>query len=125
MRVGPRHYLTGGLCAVIVALAVADLLLLNVNERREELAQLHACGWRPVHVAGLIVLEGVLLGLVGGLCGVLGGGVLMWAAFGGSATGLAIGALVLPLPVAAAMLGALLPALAALRGTVAGRTRGE
>jgi len=68
---------------------------------------------------------GLLLGLLGGLCGVLGGGVLMWAAFGGSATGPAIGALVLPLPMAAAMLGALLPALAALRGTVAGRARWE
>jgi len=115
MKVGPRHYLTCILCAGVAALAVADLLLLNIGERRQELAQLQACGWRPRDVARLILGEGALLGVFGGALGVLGAGALMWGGFGSTALeGFGVAALALPLPILAGTMGAVVPALAAL-----------
>lgn len=52
-------------------LSVADLLLLQVRERQQEIGLLQALGWRPALVQRLFVQEGILLALVGALPGVL------------------------------------------------------
>lgn len=62
----------GGLFAVLLTfLSVADLLLLQVRERRHEIGVLRATGWRPAHVQRLFVQEGLFLALVGTIPGVL------------------------------------------------------
>ncbi|HEX6419326.1 MAG TPA: ABC transporter permease [Acidimicrobiales bacterium] len=105
------------------AVAVGDVLYLNVRERAPELAVLRATGWTERHVARLVVREGALLGLAGSVVGAVAGlaaaavfagevttGLWVTAAVGVVAgTALAAGAAVAPaqlsrrVPVAAAL----------------------
>ena len=52
-------------------LSVADLLLLQVRERQQEIGLLRAVGWRPVFVQRMFILEGLSLAFCGALPGVL------------------------------------------------------
>lgn len=52
-------------------LSVADLLLMQVRERQQEIGVLQAVGWRPRLVQGLFAREGVLLALLGAVPGAL------------------------------------------------------
>ncbi|HEU5201029.1 MAG TPA: FtsX-like permease family protein [Ktedonobacterales bacterium] len=52
-------------------LSVADLLLLQVRERQQEIGVLQAVGWRPRLIQGLFAREGVLLALLGAVPGAL------------------------------------------------------
>ncbi len=65
-----------GITIALAALAVADVLYLNLRERAPELATLRATGWRDRHVVRLILLEGIGLGLLGSAVG-LGVGLLV------------------------------------------------
>jgi putative ABC transport system permease protein len=65
-----------GITIALAALAVADVLYLNLRERAPELATLRATGWRDGHVVRLILLEGIGLGLLGSAVG-LGVGLLV------------------------------------------------
>ncbi len=56
---------------LLTFLCVADLLLLQVRERRKEIGLLQAVGWRPRLVEQLFVQEGMALALMGTLPGVL------------------------------------------------------
>ncbi len=60
-----------GCLAAVVAL-VANAMVLSVQGRVSELAVLQTLGYRPGLVARLIVCEGVLLGMAGGLIGAAG-----------------------------------------------------
>jgi hypothetical protein len=67
---GPQ--IAGGVFAVLLTfLSVADLLLLQVRERQQEIGLLQAVGWRPVLVQRLFVQEGIILALVGSIPGAL------------------------------------------------------
>ncbi len=58
--------IAGGACAVLLTfLSVADLLLIQVRERRQEIGLLQAVGWRPNVVRRLLMQEGLMLALVG------------------------------------------------------------
>jgi len=64
--------IAGAVFAVILTfLSVADLLLLQVRERQQEIGLLRAVGWRPVFVQRMFIQEGLLLALCGALPGVL------------------------------------------------------
>ncbi len=64
--------LAGCLVAVMLAfLSVADLLLLQVRERRHEVGLLQAVGWQARHVQRLFVREGIMLAALSTLPGVL------------------------------------------------------
>ncbi len=64
--------ITGAVFAVILTfLSVADLLLLQVRERQQEIGLLQAVGWRPVFVQRMFIQEGLLLAFCGALPGVL------------------------------------------------------
>jgi cell division protein FtsX len=64
--------LAGALFAVVLTfLSVADLLLLQVHERRREIGLLQAIGWRPAQVQRLFLQEGLVLATLGTLPGVL------------------------------------------------------
>lgn len=64
--------IAGCVIAVLLSfLSVADLLLLQVRERQQEIGLLQAIGWRPGPVQRLFVQEGLTLALVSTLPGVL------------------------------------------------------
>jgi putative ABC transport system permease protein len=104
-------YLSVGLAIALGGLSVADVLFLNLKERAPELVTLRTAGWRDSHLARLIVMEGVGIGLVGAMLGALIG-LALGLAVGGplerlaEATGLAAVA-----GIAVAGLASLLPAL--------------
>jgi putative ABC transport system permease protein len=52
--------------------------LLSTLSRRKELALLQAVGWRRRHVAGLVLGEAAILGLLGGLCAVALAMLIAW-----------------------------------------------
>jgi len=52
-------------------LSVADLLLLQVRERQQEIGLLQAVGWRPGWIQRLFVQGGLTLALIGAIPGVL------------------------------------------------------
>jgi ABC-type antimicrobial peptide transport system permease subunit len=55
----------GGLGLVLGTIGLAAILLRNVLERRKELALLRAVGFRPRHVAAMVIAENLLLLLLG------------------------------------------------------------
>ena len=64
--------IAGGVFTVLLTLlSVADLLLLQVRERQQEIGLLQAVGWRPRMVHRLFVQEGLTLALIGTIPGVL------------------------------------------------------
>ncbi len=56
---------------VLTFLSVADLLLLQVRERQQEIGLLQAVGWRPWAIQRLFVQEGLFLAMMGTVSGVL------------------------------------------------------
>jgi hypothetical protein len=55
----------GGLGLILGTVGLAAVLLRNVLERRKELALLRAVGFRPRHVAAMVIAENLLLLLLG------------------------------------------------------------
>lgn len=71
LEVQPYHYIMVGSAIIISVLTVADHLAVGVLERRHELALLQAIGWRAGAVRVSLLMEGVWLGLCGGIVGAL------------------------------------------------------
>lgn len=68
-----------GIFLTIVLLGVVNTLLMSVLERVREIGTMLAVGMRRSQIVGLFVLEGAVLGLVGGLLGAaLGTLVVLW-----------------------------------------------
>jgi ABC-type antimicrobial peptide transport system permease subunit len=108
VQVRTADYLAVGAALVLGGLAVADVLYLNLRDRSAEIATLRATGWRERQLTWLVALEGLGLGLVGGVAGA-GPGLLAAWAFTGSLTG------AMPLVAsAAAVLGVLIAVAASL-----------
>ncbi len=64
--------IAGSVFALLLTfLSVADLLLLQVRERQQEIGVLQAVGWRPRLVQRLFAREGILLALIGAVPGAL------------------------------------------------------
>lgn len=64
--------LAGALFAMLLTFSsVADLLLLQVRERQQEIGLLRAVGWRPGIVRRLFMHEGLTLAIIGAVPGVL------------------------------------------------------
>lgn len=60
-----------GVILVIMALILGNTLAMGLRERTPELGAMRAIGFLPEHVRRLALSEGVLLGAVGGLAGVI------------------------------------------------------
>ncbi|MFC6016569.1 FtsX-like permease family protein [Plantactinospora solaniradicis] len=90
------------------AVAVADVLYLNIRDRAAELATLRATGWTEPALARLAAYEGVGIGLLGATTGAALGLAGTAALVGGLGTGLLVTAVV------TAVAGTLLAGLAAL-----------
>jgi putative ABC transport system permease protein len=56
-----------------------NTMLMSVLERTREIGVLRALGWQRRQVVGMILKESLVLGLVGGVCGILLGMGLVWA----------------------------------------------
>jgi putative ABC transport system permease protein len=110
VQVHGADFVAVGLTITLAALSVADVLYLNLRERAAEIATLKTIGWAWRHIAGVVLLEGLILGLLGSV--------------GGAAIGLLVGRFVFSVPlgslgiacaaaaaggVAAALVASLLP----------------
>ena len=61
----------------MASVAVANTLLMAVNERTFEIGVLAALGWSPQRILRLILIEGVLMSAAGGAIGIILGAVTM------------------------------------------------
>jgi len=69
------------LLAVFVGgVGMLNTMLMSVLERTREIGVLRALGWRQRRVLGMVLREALLLGVVGGACGILLGVGLAWIA---------------------------------------------
>jgi ABC-type antimicrobial peptide transport system permease subunit len=110
-------YLSVALAIALGGLSVADVLVLNLKERAPELVTLRTTGWRESHLARLVVMEGVGIGVVGALLGA-GVGLALAVAVGGPVGRVVSAALLAALAgVAVAALASLVPALLTSRMT--------
>ena len=100
-------YLAIGVVLLLAAVAIADVVALNVRERSAELAALRAFGWTNRQVSGVIMRECLLLGALASIPGAILGLVV------GSLTGVPITALLLP-AAAAVLIGTVIAGLAGL-----------
>ncbi len=105
LQVSGLDFLAVGLIVGLSALALADVLYVNLRERQAELVTLKTFGWSDRHLQELVALEAALLGAAGSLGGALAGIVL------GALVGLPLLTLLVAALVACA--GGLLVALAA------------
>ncbi|MBU4224385.1 MAG: FtsX-like permease family protein, partial [Chloroflexi bacterium] len=71
VRIERFHYTIVAIGFVLAALSTINGLLGSIFERRREIGVLKAVGWRTGDVAWLFVIEGLLLGLLGGAVGAL------------------------------------------------------
>jgi len=98
------HLAVALLCALVAALTVGDLTLLNARERRREMGLLRAVGWRAGDVVRVFLWEAAWIGLVGGLLGsglALGGFAALGPAWSGGMLWVVLGGLALPALVSA------------------------
>jgi len=71
-------FLAIGLIVVVAALNIVSTLILMVNDKIREIGTLTAMGARSSGIASIFVLQGLLIGLVGAVSGLLLGSGLAW-----------------------------------------------
>ena len=59
------------LAVFIGAVGMLNTMLMSVLERTREIGVLRSLGWRRRQVLGMILKESLVLGVVGGICGIL------------------------------------------------------
>jgi cell division protein FtsX len=105
------HYAIVGIGFGLAALSLANSLLAGVLERRREIGVLKAVGWRTSAVARLFLVEGALIGALGGLAGAVLGLAVFVGLYETVSPSLGwIGAVGVGLPVEVGLLAALYPA---------------
>jgi putative ABC transport system permease protein len=55
----------------IMLLILGNTIAMSVRERTHEYGVLLAVGFRPRHIGGFIIGEGIAIGLLGGVCGLI------------------------------------------------------
>jgi len=71
LQVRGLDYLAVGLLVALSALALADVLYVNLRERQAELVTLRSVGWADAELRRLVGFEAGILGLLGSLTGSL------------------------------------------------------
>lgn len=92
-RIKGVDFLAVAVTIALAGLSIADVLFLNLRERAAELVTLRTVGWTDGHLRRLIALEGLALGLVGGLAGAVLAFLVGALALGVPAAPLALSAL--------------------------------
>ncbi|MEQ9885060.1 ABC transporter permease [Pectobacterium zantedeschiae] len=89
----------GGISLLVGGVGVMNVMVMNVSERRREIGVRMALGARPRDIAGLFLLEAIVLSacgaLIGAVCGVVAAWLFVffsdWSAFSLSALSLPLG----------------------------------
>jgi putative ABC transport system permease protein len=71
-------YLAVGFVIGLAALSVADVLYLNLRERQAELVTLRTLGWQQHHLAKVVLIEALTIGILASAAGVLSGFLIGW-----------------------------------------------
>jgi hypothetical protein len=105
--------LAGAACIVLLgAVAIADVLFLNIRERSGELAALRAMGWPGRAMVTLVAVEATVIGAIGSSLGAATGAILAATIAGGEPAAVATVALAVGAGgVLVALAAAVLPAL--------------
>jgi putative ABC transport system permease protein len=78
-------------CLIAVLALVANAIVLSVQDRVKEHAVLQTLGYTPAAIGRLVITEGLLVGILGGLAGTaLAAGVLAWRTMSLTTEGLSI-----------------------------------
>ena len=111
VHIGGFQLAIAGISFLVAGIAIADILLITVIERRHEIGILKAIGWRSADITRLFLYEGVFFGLSGGITGVFLGIILVstilditWS------QGALIGVTALLIPFAVGLISAIFPA---------------
>ncbi|HET7522068.1 MAG TPA: ABC transporter permease [Bacillales bacterium] len=116
LEVGAAHFAVTAVALLMATLVIAQVMRQNVSERRPQFALMKAVGWRNNGIRLSLWLEGGLMGLCAGVAGLLLASGLIFVTYGEIphediwfllATG--------TIPMAAGLLGAMLPAEKAAR----------
>jgi putative ABC transport system permease protein len=108
-------YLSVGLALFLAGLSVADILFLNLKERAAEIATLRSMGWGEWQVGRFVALEGLGVGVLGSLIGVLVGLALSSLVGGLAFKDTVAGGLAAGVGVVVALLGSVIPVVLARR----------
>ncbi|MBN3554042.1 ABC transporter permease [Fictibacillus nanhaiensis] len=71
MEVDKTHYLTLIIGLLISILTTGEIMWQNISDRKQEIAVLKAVGWSNQSVRYLVVLEGLFIGLLAGVIGLV------------------------------------------------------
>jgi lipoprotein-releasing system permease protein len=71
-------FLAIALIVVVAALNIVSTLILTVTDKIKDIGALTAMGARPRSIAGVFVLQGLVIGVVGGVAGVAVGSAAAW-----------------------------------------------
>jgi putative ABC transport system permease protein len=69
-EIGQRVAQLASIALAIAALGIANVMLINVSERRQEIGILRAIGWGKGRLLLVVLGEGVVVALLGGLTGI-------------------------------------------------------
>jgi hypothetical protein len=78
----PYHVIMIITALVMAILTILENLLFGVMERKREFGLLKAIGWHTTHLIVCVILEGIIIGTIGGLLGGGVGSLLFWALSG-------------------------------------------
>ncbi|WKA56581.1 FtsX-like permease family protein [Planococcus shixiaomingii] len=116
LEVGTMHYVAMGVALLIAVLTTTEIMWQNVSERQAQIAVLKATGWQNNGIRSLVLWEGILIGLVAGVIGMIISLVIIYSMYGQLPTEeFGFLSLTLLIPVITGILGALLPAEKAAR----------
>ncbi|MEN2998060.1 MAG: FtsX-like permease family protein [Brevinematia bacterium] len=73
---GVDHYFLMAIILIIAGVGIANGVLMSIYERVKEIGILMAMGMHPKQIRALFVLEGLIVGIVGGIVGLFTGGML-------------------------------------------------
>jgi putative ABC transport system permease protein len=71
LEVDKTHYLTLIIGLIISVLTTGEIMWQNISDRRQEIAVLKAVGWSNSSVRSLVILEGLFIGLLAGVIGLV------------------------------------------------------
>ena len=71
-------FLAIGLIVVVAALNIVSTLILTVTDKIKDIGALTAMGARPYSIASVFVLQGLVIGVVGGVLGLALGSTAAW-----------------------------------------------
>lgn len=126
LQVRGSDYAAATIAALLGAATVADVLYLNIRERADEYALLHATGWHDGAIGRLVLSEAAAMAAVGALLGA-GAALVALRVFAGALSGalVLLAAGIAAATVAVTLVSAALPALSLRRTTAARLLAGE